>query len=94
MITFSHHGMFLKQKKIILYLRYHTGIYLTASISSPGHNMLKGLEDEAFYGTNLLGTNVTWINIYIVLQSYVKFLHFKRINTSDKTPLFMLPLVA
>ena len=27
-----------------------------------------------------------------MLQSYVNLRHFKRINTSDKTPLFTLPL--
>ena len=32
MIAFSHNGMFLKQKKIILYLRYHTSIYITTLI--------------------------------------------------------------
>ena len=44
------------------------------------------MEDErdiswSFYGTNFLGTNVTWINIYTILKSYVKLWHFKRINT-------------
>ena len=28
-----------------------------------------------------------------MLQSYVKVCHFKRINTSDKTPIFTLPFV-
>ena len=33
MITFSHNGIFLKQKKIKLCLHYHTSIYVTTLIS-------------------------------------------------------------
>ena len=32
MITFSHNGMFLKQKKIVLCLCYHTSSYVTILI--------------------------------------------------------------